>query len=94
VLALEMARAWDVVDEPTVAGWAVLDVFMLGGPAFRGGVLGAAREMGRERVAERLRRLAADWGPTYDPAPLLERGLLDPDGPAGREVFTDDDSPA
>jgi len=94
VLALEMARAWDTMDEPTVAGWTVLDVFMLGGPAFRGGVLGAARELGQDRVADILSMLAADWGPTYDPAPLLERGLLNSDGPAGREVFTDDDSPA
>ena len=93
-LVLEMARLWEAVDEPVEAGWSVLDVFVLGGPAFRGGVLGAARELGRERIVARLERIARRWGPAYDPRPLLEVGLLDPGGPSEGEASRDDDRPA
>jgi enoyl-CoA hydratase/carnithine racemase len=93
-LVLEMARLWEAVDEPVEAGWSVLDVFVLGGPAFRGGVLGAARELGRERIVARLETIARRWGPAYDPRPLLEGGLFDPGGPDERDGFTDDDRPA
>ncbi len=93
-LILEMARHWEAVDEPVEAGWAVLDVFVLGGPAFRGGVLGAARTLGRERILARLETLARRWGPAYDPRPLLECGLLDPGGPGERETIRSDDHPA
>jgi hypothetical protein len=75
-LVLEMARLWEFVDEPRDAGWAVLDMFVLGGPLYRGGVLGAAREMGDGRIFSRLEALAARRGPAYDPSDLREAALL------------------
>jgi enoyl-CoA hydratase/carnithine racemase len=80
VLVLEMSRLWELVSEPTDAGWAVLDVFALGGPAFRGGVLGAARKMGLKRIRAHLGRLSRRWGPLYAPDSLDERGLPGKDG--------------
>ena len=77
VLVLEMSRLWDLVSEPADAGWAVLDVFALGGPAFRGGVLGAARELGSEQIRKRLGHLTRSGGPLYAPDALEERGLLE-----------------
>jgi hypothetical protein len=76
VLALEISRLWDLVSEPADAGWAVLDVFVLGGPAFRGGVLGAARELGPEKIRDHLEYLTRRWGPLYTPDSLEESGLL------------------
>lgn len=81
VLALEMARYWDLVSEPVASGWLMLDVFMLGAPPYRGGLLGAARALGEERVRDRLLAIAERWGPLYLPDPLSERGLLRPGGP-------------
>ncbi|MFC1544104.1 enoyl-CoA hydratase-related protein [Gemmatimonadota bacterium] len=78
VLALEMARIWNSVAEPVEAGWSVLDVFVLGAPAYRGGILGEARSRGEQNVVTTLTGIQERWGPRYAPAELMERGLLKP----------------
>lgn len=81
-LVLEISRMWDLVDAPAEAGWSVLEAFVLGAPVFRGGMLGAARRMGDDRILKRLRGLARRRGPRYAPDALIERGLLKEEGRA------------
>ncbi|MFO7769285.1 MAG: enoyl-CoA hydratase-related protein [bacterium] len=91
VMALEMSRLWDLVAEPVEEGWLLLDVFMLGAPPFRGGLLGAARSLGEERTASRLQAVSERWGLLYRPDPLIERGLLRPrGGPSLDEVIEEE----
>lgn len=73
----EAARA---LDDEVVEAPENVDVAMIMGagfPPFRGGLLRYADSLGLERVAERLRRYAADLGPRFAPAPgLLERSAF------------------
>jgi len=64
-LWLEMERLHGQVAEPVAEGWLVLDVFVLGGPAFRGGLAGAARLLGRASLTARLDELARRYGAPY-----------------------------
>jgi 3-hydroxyacyl-CoA dehydrogenase len=51
----------------------VIWVYGYGWPAYRGGPLHYADEVGLGVIRNRLRELAADHGPAFEPAPLLER---------------------
>ncbi len=64
-LILEMSRMWRVVDEPVAEGWQILDVFVLGGPAFRGGIIGAARRFGSDQLRAALLDLRQRYGDRY-----------------------------
>ncbi|MFC1530249.1 enoyl-CoA hydratase-related protein [Gemmatimonadota bacterium] len=64
-LVMEMSRTWRVVDEPVEEGWLILDVFVLGGPAFRGGIIGAARRLGPDRLKAILLDLEQRYGDRY-----------------------------
>jgi|GEM_PF-117612 len=68
-LAQEIERLQAEVIEPQAEGWLVLDVFVLGGPAFRGGVYGAARAREREQLEADLVTLARRYGPPYRATP-------------------------
>ncbi len=88
-LVLEMSRLWEMVLEPTEEGWLVLAVFALGGPSYCGGVVGAARRMGADRIEERLHTMEQRWGGLYRPDPLTESGLL----ASGTSIPTDRSNP-
>ena len=75
-LLLTMSRNWQVVDNPVEEGWLILDVFVLGGPSFRGGIVGAARNMGLEKIRGRLTALKKRYGDHYAPDALTEFGLF------------------
>lgn len=75
-LILDISRIWEVVEEPVEEGWLVLDVFVLGGPSFRGGVIGAARKLGIDRLRSRLQLLEQRWGELYRSDLLTTRGPL------------------
>jgi len=89
VLALEISRLWDTVAPPVADGWRILEVLLLGAPAFRGGVLDAARAFGQESVCARLMEIAGRRGPPYSPDELLERGLLIPGDRPADDVLLD-----
>lgn len=67
----ESARCLEegIVDGPEAIDLAL--VFGAGFPPFRGGPLRHADEVGVERVVERLRALAAEQGPRFEPCALL-----------------------
>ncbi len=73
-LLLTVSRNWESVDDPVEESWSILDVFVLGGPSFRGGVIGAARNMGPERIRERLLEMQQRYGDDYAPHPLNRSG--------------------
>ncbi|MFC1499652.1 enoyl-CoA hydratase-related protein [Candidatus Zixiibacteriota bacterium] len=73
-LTLTMSRNWSSVDDPTEEGWTILDVFVLGGPSFRGGIIGAARDLGPEKIRERILDMRLRYGDLYTPDPLADSG--------------------
>ena len=73
-LLLTVSRNWESVDDPVEESWSILDVFVLGGPSFRGGVIGAARNMGPEKIRERLLAMQQRYGDYYAPHVLNRSG--------------------
>jgi hypothetical protein len=73
-LVLEMSRHWHLVDEPAEEGWLMLDVFVLGGPAFRGGISGAARRIGSAHLRVLLLDLERRYGDRYAVDPQAGSG--------------------
>ncbi len=75
-LSLEIGRRWQAVDEPVEEGWLILDVFVLGGPAFRGGIIGAARHLGPDHLRAVLLDLEERYGDRYAADYPVDSGLF------------------